>query len=81
MSKFSQRGAVRQAGKGKLAPPRATVRSTGLEVLSLRSCETLGRGLHLSDGQRFLCYSIISQTVRDSKASFKNLFEKMNSCD
>lgn len=54
VSKFSQRGAVRRAGKGKLAPPRATVRSASLEVLSLCSCETLGRGLHLSDAQRFL---------------------------
>ena len=54
VSKFSQRGAVSQAGKGKLAPPRATVRSAGPEVLSLCSCETLGGGLHLSDAQRFL---------------------------
>ena len=34
-----------------------------------------------TDCSKHRCYSIISQNVRDSKASFKNLFEKMNSCD
>lgn len=43
VSQFSQRGVVSKGRKEKSALSRATVRSAGLRVLSLRNCETPGQ--------------------------------------